>query len=156
VNAFTEKRARVERRTGRRTGPGWQDGTVPIDGHLQMIQAVISRLAGQSTTVKGWSITVTGALLGFAATTRTPVTAVIAAWAVLAFAVLDGYYLAFERAYRSHYIAAVAGTMPDWDLTITPPTRRDLLSAVLNWANILLYGNSLLATTAVFGYLLTT
>jgi hypothetical protein len=103
-----------------------------------MIQAVISRLAAQSTTVKGWSITLTGALLGYGATTATPVLALIAAYVVLAFAALDGYYLSVERAYRGLYADAVAGSAAQWSLTVDRPTRAGYLSATLSPANVIL------------------
>src|SRR4051812_9817924 len=34
--------------------------------HLDMIQAIIARLAGNSFMIRGWSITLVSALLGFA------------------------------------------------------------------------------------------
>lgn len=34
--------------------------------HMEMIQAVVARLAGNSSLTKGWAITLTGAFLGFA------------------------------------------------------------------------------------------
>ena len=128
---------------------------MPVEAHLQMVQDVISRLAGQSTTVKGWSITVTGALLGYGASTGSAALALIAAWAVVAFAALDAYYLSLERAYRAHYEAAVAGAIADWDLNITPPTGADYYAAIRSRANLLLYSTALLTTAAIYIYLIT-
>jgi hypothetical protein len=127
---------------------------MPTEAHLQMIQAVISRLAAQSTTVKGWSITLTGALLGYGATATTPILALIAAYVVLAFAALDGYYLSVERAYRGLYTDAVAGSAAQWSLTVDRPTRAGYVSATLSPANVILYGTSLLVVAAVGLYLL--
>src|SRR5687768_13405557 len=56
----------------------WHDGRVPVEAHLQMIQSVISRLSAQSITVKGWSVTVTAALLGFGASSTTASVALVA------------------------------------------------------------------------------
>jgi hypothetical protein len=129
--------------------------SMATEAHLQMIQAVIARLASQSTTVKGWSITLTGALLGYGATTATPLLALIAAYAVLAFAALDAYYLTLERAYRALYTQAATGTLAARDLTITPPGPTAYLCALRSPANAILYGASLLITATIGGYLLT-
>jgi len=92
-----------------------------------MIQNAIARFAPQSTTIKGWSITVTAALLGFGATTTTPVVAVVAGYATLAFAALDAYYLSLERAYRKLYDSAVADHAEPWSLSVTRPSARNSL-----------------------------
>lgn len=125
-----------------------------IEAHLQMIQSVISRLAGQSTTVKGWSITMTGALLGYGASTGTPLLAFIAGYVVVAFAALDGYYLALERAYRALYTEAMGGTAADWSLTVPRPSRALFLKATMSPANVILYGASLSVVAVVGGVFL--
>lgn len=124
-----------------------------IDAHLQMIQAVISRLAGQSTTVKGWSITLTGALLGYGASTATPLLAFIAGYVVMAFAALDGYYLSLERAYRALFTDVLEGTAADWSLAVPRPSRALYRSAALSPANVILYGASL-SVVAIVGVFL--
>jgi hypothetical protein len=124
-----------------------------IEAHLQMIQAVISRLAGQSTTVKGWSITLTGALLGYGASTRTPLIAFVAGYAVIAFAALDGYYLALERGYRSLYTEVLDGQAEDWSMVNPRPIRSLYLKATFSLANIILYGASL-SVVAIIGVFL--
>ncbi|MFI7430063.1 hypothetical protein ACIBPB_23980 [Micromonospora sp. NPDC049836] len=124
------------------------------EAHLQMIQAVVSRLATQSTTVKGWCVTVTAAVLGFGVTTTTPVAVLIAGYVIAAFAMLDSYYLALERAYRTLYNRAVAGGVPPWTLTIERIALRDVVAAFRSPAVVLLYGASLLAALGVGGFLL--
>src|SRR5919112_427942 len=94
---------------------------MPTEAHLQMIQNVVTRLASQSTTVKGWCVTITGALLGFGATSATPIVAAIANYVICAFAVLDAYYLALERAYRTLYHRAASGQADTWTLDIIRP-----------------------------------
>jgi hypothetical protein len=126
---------------------------VPAEAHLQMIQSVVSRLSAQSTTVKGWCVTVTAALLGYGATAATPVVAALAIYVVLAFAVLDAYYLALERAYRVLYRHTVDGRAGDWtlDVALRP---RDVGAALRSPAISILYGVSLVTAVAVAGYLL--
>jgi hypothetical protein len=113
-----------------------------------MIQEIVARFAGQSTTVKGWCITVTAALLGFGVTTTTPAITIIAVYVVLAFAVLDAYYLALERAYRGLYNRAAEDQASAWSLKIDRLTLREVAAAMKSPVILLLYGTSLVATAA--------
>ncbi len=122
--------------------------------HLQMIQNVISRLAGQSTTIKGWCVTVTAALLGFGTTSTTPAIAAIAIYVVCAFAVLDAYYLTLERAYRTLYQQTTTDQADAWTMQITRPTITQVGTALRSPVILLLYGSSLLAAASVGLYLL--
>ena len=124
-----------------------------IDAHLHMIQAVVTRLAAHSTTIKGWAVTVSGALLGFAATASTPVVAVIAAYVVIAFAVLDAYYLALERAYRLLYQRVAADDTTPWAMEIERPTVKQVMTALSSTVILLLYGSALMVAAGVGTYL---
>lgn len=73
--------------------------------HLEFIQAVISRMAGNSFLLKGWALTVSGALFGFSAGRVSWPIATVGLLPVVAFWALDGYFLAQERLYRSLYNA---------------------------------------------------
>lgn len=125
---------------------------MPFDTHLQLIHATIARMSGLSTTVKGWSVTLTAALLGFGAAS-TPVVASLAVYVILAFAMLDAYYLALERAYRRLYSRAAAGEAEDWTLTVDLPTVRDVGTALRSLTSVLLYGTSLLVAIGFATYL---
>jgi hypothetical protein len=127
---------------------------MPTEAHLQMIQHVVTRLASQSTTVKGWCVTVTGALLGFGATSATPIVAAIAIYVICAFAALDAYYLSLERAYRTLYHRAASGETDDWTLDITRPAAKQIGTALRSPAIALLYGASLLVAATIVIYLL--
>jgi hypothetical protein len=69
--------------------------------HLDMIQAVVSRLAGNSFAVKGWALTVAGAFLGFAVSRREPRLALLGLLPVIVFWGLDAYFLQAERMFRA-------------------------------------------------------
>lgn len=71
--------------------------------HMEMIQAVITRLAGNSFLVKGWAVTIATALLGFAVSRNESRLAWIALAPVLLFWWLDAYYLYAERLFRGLY-----------------------------------------------------
>jgi hypothetical protein len=73
--------------------------------HLDMIQAVITRLAGNGFAVKGWAITIAGAFLGFAVNRHDGGLAFVTLVPVGAFWLLDGYLLWAERCFRMLYDA---------------------------------------------------
>lgn len=97
--------------------------------HLEMIQAVISRMAGNAFALKGWSVTVTAALLGVAAKGSNPGFAIVALYAALAFWGLDAYYLRQERRFRALYDAVRIDTTVK-AFTMDP---RDFDGAVESW-----------------------
>lgn len=68
--------------------------------HMDYVQAAITRLAGNSFLLKGWCLTLTSALLGFALTRDECALAALGTVAVLAFWYLDSYFLRRERAFR--------------------------------------------------------
>lgn len=76
--------------------------------HLDYLQGVISRLAGNQFLFKGWAITVAAALLGYAATNRNAAVAGIAVVVTGVFAGLDAYFLRQERLFRHVWKDAIA------------------------------------------------
>ena len=72
--------------------------------HLEMIQAVVLRLANTSFLIKGWGLTVLAGLFAIAAGKESyRVVILIALIPLIAFAALDAYYLWLERIFRAHY-----------------------------------------------------
>ncbi len=71
--------------------------------HLEMIQGVINRMAGNLFYLKGWSITLIAALFALAAKDSDPKYIMFAYFPVLAFWILDGYFLSQERLFRALY-----------------------------------------------------
>jgi hypothetical protein len=83
--------------------------------HLEFIEGIISRLAGNSFQLKGWTVALATAAVGFAAAKDSrPTLAVLAVVPALAFWFLDAYYLALETLYRDLYDRAI--TNPSFDL----------------------------------------
>lgn len=80
-------------------------GDEKVIKHLEMIQAVINRLAGNSFSIKTWSITVIAALIFFIARSDVPLNCFV--WfliiPVILFWALDGYFLWQERVFRGVY-----------------------------------------------------
>ncbi|VEN73730.1 conserved membrane hypothetical protein [Candidatus Desulfarcum epimagneticum] len=71
--------------------------------HLDMIQAVVNRLAHCSFLLKGWSVILASALFALGARGHNPVFAALAGFPALAFWGLDGYFLRQERLFRKLY-----------------------------------------------------
>lgn len=90
--------------------------------HLQMIQAVIARLASESATMKRFAMGIAGAGV-LAQIAAQPVWVPCAASAVLIAIlwVLDGSYLMRERAFRDCYRTAAADVSQPCTFAIAPP-----------------------------------
>ena len=71
--------------------------------HLELIQAVVARLAVNSFSTKAWSIGLITALLSVAARTSELRFALLALLPALCFWALDAYYLWQERLFRQLY-----------------------------------------------------
>src|SRR4051812_3806111 len=94
-----------------------EDVHEPKPEHLALIQGVITRMAGNSFLIKGWTITLVAGLTALAADKSDRSFAWIAVAVVIVFAFLDAYYLALERAYRTLYADVLADRNTDaWTL----------------------------------------
>ena len=108
--------------------------------HLQMIQGVISRMAGNAFVLKGWAVTLVSGLAALAKADANRDIAWIACGAAVLFAMLDAMYLANERAFRKLYDEAASGRVDAWSLRRPPITFRDFLRALASWSVLPLYG----------------
>lgn len=89
--------------------------------HLEMIQDVINRMAGNSFLLKGWSVTLISALFALAAKDSNHFFVYLAYFPCVAFWSLDGYFLWQERMYRKLYqeVTAKDEKSIDFDLNAT-------------------------------------
>ncbi len=71
--------------------------------YLQMIQAVIARMAGNSFLIKGWSVTLVAALFALAAANTNALFVYLAYFPSFMFWALDAYFLRQERLFRKLY-----------------------------------------------------
>jgi uncharacterized membrane protein len=110
--------------------------------HLQLIQNVVSRMAGNCFLLKGWAVTLVSALFALSAKDTDKDAAkvyVLIAWLpVVSFAVLDVYYLFHERLFRDLYEQVAKGTAADYSLDVsrlkTWRKRIDALRSISIWA----------------------
>ncbi|MGW0825744.1 hypothetical protein [Streptomyces sp. NPDC002845] len=89
------------------TAPGTREGAVPLDAdrvkHLEFIQAVITRMSGNSFLIKGWALTLAAALFAVSADRRSWAVAVSGLVPLACFWFLDGFFLRQEKLFRLLY-----------------------------------------------------
>ena len=106
--------------------------------HLEMIQAVISRMAANSFILKGWSVSAATALLALAAGTKHHWVALVALLPTIVFGALDGYYVAQERRFRALFCDVARVQPPKGSLSEKPPARYSM--DVRNFAHVFPWG----------------
>ena len=74
-----------------------------VQSYLNILQGIVSRMAGNSANSKTWCITIVSAILVAIADKAKPNFGLIALIPVLLFFFLDAYYLGQERAFRATY-----------------------------------------------------
>jgi hypothetical protein len=85
--------------------------------HLEMIQAVVTRMASNSFFLKGWTVTLVAALFALAAKDTNRVYFAVAFFPTIVFWILDGYFLSQERQFRSLY--DYVRTLPEMEINFS-------------------------------------
>ena len=113
--------------------------------HLELIQAVISRLAGNSYAYKGWAITVAAGLVALLAD-KHPNLLAAALYPLAGFWFLDGHSLALERAFRRLYENALEGKASPYSMSLSGIRRPiiDQINAMLSGSLLTFYASSLI------------
>ena len=81
----------------------FKEDSQSVQAHLGILQSVIQRMAGNSSSSKAWCITLVSAVLVIVVDKGKPLYALIAIIPAVLFLVLDTYYLALERMFRKSY-----------------------------------------------------
>lgn len=84
--------------------------------HLDMLQYVITRMNTNSFMIKGWMITLVSAIFALAAKDANPRYVAITYICILAFWLLDAFYLSQERQYRALYDAVRMSQNTDFSM----------------------------------------
>ncbi len=113
--------------------------------HLEMIQGVINRMAHCSFLLKGWSVILVSGLFALAAKDSNQLFVYLAYLPVIAFWVLDGYYLYQERLYRKLYghVRKIDASDIDFDMNSTGFKGKDgctWVDSILSKTMILFHG----------------
>jgi hypothetical protein len=120
--------------------------------HLEMVQAIVARLANYGATLKNYCLTLTTAVCGFAITLQRPSVALLALVPILIFAGLDAQYLRVERRFRelfNHVRKQDWAQLPTFE--IDPKTMPDssYWHALGSWSILVFYVPLALAVGAV-------
>jgi hypothetical protein len=120
--------------------PLWPADNPAVTTHINMLQGIINRLANNSGACKTWCVALVGALLSLAGATHVPAIVTFALVPVVIFGLLDGMYLAHERAYRALYDYQVTAirtgkyTLSNAYEARAPVGFCDFLSALTSWS----------------------
>ena len=131
------------------------NGEEKIVKHLEMIQGVVNRLGHDSFLVKGWSMTLLAAAMIFIARNEISSEYLILLFAlpVIAFWILDGYFLWQERLFRHIYNDCRKKDTTDFEMNpmkhIDKPKARWRAATFSITLNIF-YGAQLLLVLAIF------
>ena len=81
----------------------FQENSQAVQAHLTITQAVIQRMASNSSSCKTWCITLVSAILVLIADKGKPELVWIAVIPIVLFLALDAYYLSLEKMFRLSY-----------------------------------------------------
>lgn len=119
--------------------------------HLNLIQAVVTRMASNSFLLKGWSVTLVSALFALAAKDTKPALLLIAYLPGMMFWGLDGYFLWQETLFRRLYdkVRSLAEDQIDFSMsTAELPDVPRWLARTFSKTLVLFHG-SIIATIVV-------
>lgn len=101
-------------------------------GHLEMIQGVVNRLSHNSFLLKGWSVVLISALFALAASSNKIYFIYLAYFPLVAFWVLDAYFLWQERLFRALYDYVREMNKEDVDFSMDTSVVRNRVSPWLD------------------------
>jgi hypothetical protein len=116
---------------------------------LQMIQGIITRLAANSGTLKGFTVPVVTALLGVGIDKSSDRFVWLGVYPVVVFGFLDAFYLALEKRYRDLYKEAITDPDTEWGLVAGQAKFTEILAAVRSPSVWAFYGSALIVVIAV-------
>jgi hypothetical protein len=102
--------------------------------HLELVSAIVTRMAGASAAAKGWSITVAGAAFGIAGVRASWYLFALGVGALLVFGILDGQYLHNEKKFRDLYNAIVRNSVEPLSMDIGNLPHRSKRQSYLSWS----------------------
>ncbi|WP_456739410.1 hypothetical protein [Bradyrhizobium sp. USDA 376] len=110
--------------------------------HLEMLQGLVTRMAGYGASFKSYCITVVTAVVGFALTAHKPNVIWLALLPLVAFALADAQYLRVERRFRAVFnLVRKEGwdQMPTFEINLEHAPTHSYLSALLSWSIVGFY-----------------
>lgn len=125
--------------------------------HLEFIQAIVSRMAGNSFLLKGWAVTLITALFALSSKDTDQDYTLVAYLPLVVFWALDGYFLCQERLFRAlyDYVRAVEESKIDFSMDTRGfgSCRNSWLGAMFSTTLLIFYG-AVLGVTLIIMYLM--
>ena len=128
--------------------------------HLEMVQSIVSRMAGYSATLKNYCLTITVAICGFAVSAKEPLVLASAVIPIVVFALLDAQYLRLERQFRSIFDEIRKGDwskIPDFEINLRKAPKVFYIDVLISWSIGIFYiplGVSLVVFTIISSVIL--
>ena len=110
--------------------------------HIDLVQAIITRMAQNSFVIKGWMITIVVGLFLFLQNDNLQNNFLIYLFPIIGFWLLDSYYLWQERLYRKLYGSVISNLKESSDLKLSVEEFKNstkYLSALISITEILTY-----------------
>ena len=105
--------------------------------HLEMLQGLITRMAGYGASFKSYCITVTTAVIGFGFTLHRPLVSTLAVIPIIAFALADAQYLRVERRFRGLFDLVRAESweqIPSFEINLKRAPAEPYWNAATSWS----------------------
>lgn len=122
---------------------------------LEMIQALVTRMANYSASVKGYCLTLVVAIVGASVTLKCYGVLPVALMVVVVLALLDGRYLQNERRFRAKFDVVRSGDwggMPNFDVAPVGAASHPFWEVILSWSIVWFYGTLLICIVAALVY----
>jgi len=71
--------------------------------HIDLLQAAINRMATNSSSCKTWCVTIISGIVIVSIDKEQPLAVIVSILPIIAFLLLDAYYLSLEKAFRALY-----------------------------------------------------
>lgn len=113
--------------------------------HLDLIAAVVGRMASSSAQAKGWSITLAGAAFGVAVIRDNWLLILLGIGGLVAFAKIDAHYLDVEKDFRDLHDAVIANTAAPLSMDTSNLGTRSKNDSYASWSIKWFYGPLILA-----------
>jgi len=111
--------------------------------HLDLIATTISRMAQNSFLIRGWCVTVATGILALAVQAKDSILVLTGVLPIVAFWLLDAYYLMIERRFRTLYdkVRITSGADIDYSMDVAPtPGQFRFWSAAFSLSLLAIYG----------------
>ena len=124
--------------------------------HLQFIQEVIKRMAGNSFLIKGWSVTLVSALFVLSSKDKLMFFAFLTYIPIFVFWLLDGYFLWQERLFRRLYdkVRIIDEDKIDFSMSIEPVSNVETWSSACLSKTLLIFHGTLFVSVVIIMFLI--